>query len=59
MARLSDKIVMLDATMSEPDFFTRDPERAAKFAKERAYIEKKLVTTEEEWLLLSAELEEG
>ncbi len=59
MARLADKIVMLDATMSEPDFFTRDPERAAKFAKERAYIEKKLVTTEEEWLLLSAELEEG
>jgi ATP-binding cassette subfamily F protein 3 len=59
MARLQDKLAKIDEMMSDPDFFTRDPERAAKFAKERAFCEKKLVTTEEDWLLLSAELEEG
>ncbi|NBN77746.1 ATP-binding cassette domain-containing protein [Microvirga tunisiensis] len=59
MARLQEKIARIDEMMSDPDFFTRDPERAAKFAKERAFCEKKLVSTEEEWLLLSAELEEG
>ena len=30
-----------------------------KFAKERAFCEKKLVKTEEEWLELSAEYEEA
>ncbi|ADZ70814.1 ABC-F family ATP-binding cassette domain-containing protein [Polymorphum gilvum] len=59
MARLQDKIVMLDQTMADPDFFLRDPERAAKFARERAFIEKKLAATEEEWLQLAAELEEA
>lgn len=59
MARLQDKLAKIDEMMSDPDFFTRDPERAAKFAKERAFCEKKLVSTEEDWLLLSAELEEG
>ncbi|MFN7168997.1 MAG: ABC-F family ATP-binding cassette domain-containing protein [Pannonibacter sp.] len=59
MARLQDKLAKIDEMMTDPDFFTRDPERAAKFAKERAFCEKKLVTTEEDWLLLSAELEEG
>ena len=59
MARLQDKLAKIDEMMSDPDFFTRDPERAAKFAKERAFCEKKLTSTEEDWLLLSAELEEG
>ncbi|MCY1706384.1 ABC-F family ATP-binding cassette domain-containing protein [Pannonibacter sp. SL95] len=59
MARLQDKLAKIDEMMSDPDFFTRDPERAAKFAKERAFCEKKLVTTEEDWLMLSVELEEG
>ncbi|TYC63335.1 ATP-binding cassette domain-containing protein [Rhodobacterales bacterium] len=59
MTRLQDKIGKLDEALSDPDFFTRDPERAAKFAKERAYCEKKLIKTEEEWLALSAEYEEA
>ncbi|WP_417673711.1 ABC-F family ATP-binding cassette domain-containing protein [Roseibium sp.] len=59
MSRLQDKIVKLDEALADPEFFTREPERATKFAKERAYCEKKLVKTEEEWLELSAEYEEA
>ncbi|MBN9670015.1 ABC-F family ATP-binding cassette domain-containing protein [Roseibium aggregatum] len=58
MARLQEKIGKLDEALADPEFFTREPERAAKFAKERAYCEKKLVKTEEDWLELSAEYEE-
>ncbi|WP_417768786.1 ABC-F family ATP-binding cassette domain-containing protein [Stappia sp.] len=57
IARLQDKIGKLDAALADPDFFLKDAERATKFAKERAYLEKKLVRTEELWLELSAELE--
>lgn len=59
MARLQDKIGKLDEALADPAFFTKEPERAAKFAKERAYCEKKLVKTEEDWLELSAEYEEA
>ncbi|WP_298982298.1 ABC-F family ATP-binding cassette domain-containing protein [uncultured Roseibium sp.] len=59
MARLQDKIGKLDEALADPSFFANEPERAAKFAKERAYCEKKLVKTEEDWLELSAEFEEA
>ena len=57
IARLQEKIGRLDAALADPDFFLKDAERATKFAKERAHLEKKLVRTEELWLELSAELE--
>jgi len=59
MARLQEKLEKLDEALSDPTFFQYEPERAAKFAKERAYCEKKLIKTEEEWLELSAEFEEA
>ncbi|MEL7527569.1 MAG: ABC-F family ATP-binding cassette domain-containing protein [Pseudomonadota bacterium] len=59
MARLQEKIIKLDEALADPEFFQREPDRATKFAKERAYCEKKLVKTEEEWLELSAEFEEA
>lgn len=59
MARLQEKIGKLDEALADPAFFQREPDRATKFAKERAYCEKKLVKTEEEWLELSAEFEEA
>ncbi|WP_299471452.1 ATP-binding cassette domain-containing protein [uncultured Roseibium sp.] len=59
MARLQDKIAKLDDALADPAFFQKEPDRATKFAKERAYCEKKLVKTEEEWLELSAEYEEA
>jgi ATP-binding cassette, subfamily F, member 3 len=57
--RLQDKIRKLDVALADPGFFTREPERATKFTKERAYCEKKLGKAEEEWLELSAEYEEA
>ncbi len=59
MARLRDKIAKLDEALADPNFFIRESARATKFAKERAFCEKKLVKTEEEWLELSAEHEEA
>lgn len=59
MARLQEKIEKLDEALADPTFFQTEPDRAAKFAKERAYCEKKLVKTEEEWLELSAEFEKA
>ncbi|WP_420410878.1 ABC-F family ATP-binding cassette domain-containing protein [Roseibium sp.] len=59
MARLQEKIAKIDDMLSDPEFFQTDPDRATKFAKERAFCEKKLVKTEEEWLELSAEFEEA
>jgi ATP-binding cassette subfamily F protein 3 len=59
MARLQEKIVKLDEALADPEFFQREPDRATKFAKERAFCEKKLVKTEEDWLELSAEYEEA
>ncbi len=59
IARLQDKIDKLDIALANPEFFSREPERATKFAKERAFCEKKLVKTEEEWLELSAEYEQA
>jgi ATP-binding cassette subfamily F protein 3 len=59
MARLQDKIAKIDDMLADPEFFQTDPERAAKFAKERAFCEKKLVKTEEDWLELSAEFEDA
>lgn len=59
MKRLQEKIIKLDEALADPEFFMREPERAAKFAKERAFCEKKLINTEEEWLELSAEFEEA
>jgi ATP-binding cassette subfamily F protein 3 len=59
MARLQEKIAKIDDMLADPEFFQTDPDRAAKFAKERAFCEKKLVKTEEDWLELSAEFEEA
>ncbi|WP_395174839.1 ABC-F family ATP-binding cassette domain-containing protein [Roseibium alexandrii] len=59
MTRLQEKIAKIDDMLADPEFFQTDPDRAAKFAKERAFCEKKLVKTEEEWLELSAEFEEA
>ncbi|MBD8894105.1 ABC-F family ATP-binding cassette domain-containing protein [Roseibium litorale] len=57
IARLQKKLEMIDQELADPGFYIADPARAAKFAKERAFCEKKLNKTEEEWLELSAEYE--
>ncbi|MCA1241636.1 ABC-F family ATP-binding cassette domain-containing protein [Stappia stellulata] len=57
IARIQSKMEKLDAALADPDFFLKDAERASKFVKERAFLEKKLAKTEQGWLELSAEYE--
>ncbi|WP_425087148.1 ABC-F family ATP-binding cassette domain-containing protein [Stappia sp.] len=57
IARIQSKMEKLDAALADPDFFLKDAERASKFVKERAFLEKKLVKTEQHWLELSDEYE--
>ncbi|WP_037545256.1 ABC-F family ATP-binding cassette domain-containing protein [Stappia stellulata] len=57
IARIQSKMEKLDAALADPDFFLKDGERAAKFVKERAFLEKKLAKTEQGWLELSSEYE--
>ncbi|MEP2437934.1 MAG: ATP-binding cassette domain-containing protein, partial [Roseibium sp.] len=59
IARLQKKLAMIDEELSDPGFYVADAARAAKFVKERAFCEKKLNKTEEEWLELSAQYEEA
>ncbi|MEP2707532.1 MAG: ABC-F family ATP-binding cassette domain-containing protein [Roseibium sp.] len=59
IARLQLKLGRIDEELADPSFYSMDPARAAKFAKERAFCEKKLNKTEELWLELSSEVEEA
>ncbi|WP_289036148.1 ABC-F family ATP-binding cassette domain-containing protein [uncultured Roseibium sp.] len=59
IARLQKKLAMIDEELADPGFYVADAARAAKFVKERAFCEKKLNKTEEEWLELSAQYEEA
>lgn len=55
--KLTKEIEGLDARLADPDLHARKPMDAARFAKTRAEAAEKLVTAEEEWLAVSAELE--
>ena len=47
----------IDTELADPELYAKNPARAADLTKARANAEKKLAETEEEWLLLSEELE--
>jgi ATP-binding cassette, subfamily F, member 3 len=57
MARLSRDLERIDAALAAPDFFTRDPARAAAHAKARNEAAAALARSEEEWLSASAAYE--
>ena len=59
MAQLAAGIAKLDAALSEPGLFERNPKRGAELSKLRAEAERSLIKTEEEWLDASAALEEA
>ena len=54
---LNSEIARLDAALAAPELFTRDPAKAAEFAKARAVAVGALAKAEEEWLAASAEYE--
>lgn len=57
MAKLGDGIARIDAALSAPDTFSKNPEKAAELAKMRSDAALALEQLEEEWLNISAEIE--
>ena len=46
-----------DEALASPDIFTKNPERAAQIAKDRAALAERIAAVEEEWLELMSEIE--
>jgi ATP-binding cassette subfamily F protein 3 len=57
MGKIERLIQGIDTELADPAIFSKNPTRATELTKARANAEKKLAETEEEWLLLSDELE--
>ena len=57
VARLTEEIGRIDASLAEPGLFARDPAKAAALAKARADHVAALAKAEEDWLEASTELE--
>jgi ATP-binding cassette subfamily F protein 3 len=59
MARITEIIAKIDAALSLPDIFTRDPKQAAQLSKARANAAEALQRAEEQWLEASAQYDEA
>ncbi|WP_374544626.1 ABC-F family ATP-binding cassette domain-containing protein [Rhodoblastus sp.] len=59
MAKFGDLIARIDLMLADPRAFERNPAEATKLSHQRAELERALTAAEEEWLELSAELEEA
>ena len=59
MARITGIIEKIDAALTLPDIFTKDPKQAAQLTKARAAAADALARAEEQWLNASALLEDA
>ena len=59
IARIGDIIAKIDAALSLPDLFKRDPKQAAQLSKARASAAEALQRAEEEWLAASSQYDEA
>jgi ATP-binding cassette subfamily F protein 3 len=57
MRKFEDLLERIDTMLAAPDAFTRDHAKAAELSRQRSELKDALAATEEEWLMLSAELE--
>jgi ATP-binding cassette subfamily F protein 3 len=58
MAKIERLIQGIDTELGDTSIYAKNPSRAAELTKARANAARKLADTEEEWLLLSGDLEE-
>ena len=58
MGELQDGISRIDTALTDPELFSKDPDKAARLSKKRSDAEKELMALEETWLLMSEEYEE-
>lgn len=56
---MTDLIIRVDAVLVDPETFKKDPEKAATLSRQQAELHANLAAAEEEWLTLTAELEEN
>ena len=59
IARVTEIIAKIDAALSLPDIFTRDPKQATQLSKARANAADALTRAEEQWLEASAQFDEA
>jgi ATP-binding cassette subfamily F protein 3 len=59
MAKLTDVIGKVDAALADGTAFQKDPAKATELSKMRAEAAATLASAEEEWLMLSSEIEEA
>lgn len=57
MAKLNDLAARIDEALAKPETFQKDQAKAAQLSAQRAELADALSKSEEEWLVLSAELE--
>lgn len=58
ISKIERLIQGIDTELADPQLYAKNPTRAGELTKARANAAKKLADTEEEWLLMSTELEE-
>ncbi|MGO9135284.1 MAG: ABC-F family ATP-binding cassette domain-containing protein [Methylovirgula sp.] len=57
MTKFQTLLAKVDAALADPDAFIVQPARAAQLAKQRGELANALAAAEEEWLMLSSEME--
>jgi ATP-binding cassette subfamily F protein 3 len=57
MTQFRSLIDRIDQALAAPDAFTRDPAKAQQLAQQRSDLERAVLQLEEDWLLLSEEIE--
>ena len=59
MQKITDLIARVDAVLADPETFKKAPEKAATLSRQQAELHANLAAAEEEWLTLTAQLEEN
>ncbi len=57
IAKFNELVVKIDGFLADPEIFRRDKGKAAQLSAQRAELTRALDTAEDEWLILSADLE--
>jgi ATP-binding cassette, subfamily F, member 3 len=57
MKKFQDLLARVDKMLADPNAFVRDPVKAKQLSQQRGDLERALTLAEEEWLMLTSELE--
>jgi ATP-binding cassette subfamily F protein 3 len=57
MKKFEDLLARVDKMLADPDAFVRDPIKAKQLTQQRRDLERALTVAEEEWLVLTSEME--